>query len=250
MKQYIRIFVLLATALGFFASCINSNDITGGYGKIKFSIGHNPSLSVKSTTAEAPDTFVVSTTDSDNIQVDELSGQYADFKKQEVIVPVGTYIIEAYNVTVDQAEEGRGVQRFYGSDTLDIAASSVNFADFTCTMTNARVSFTFDDTFKNAYDMESTDNPVKVVVSTSKNPSRTIEFNKDATLAEDDPQVAYFNADEENTVLNFTITARRKSNSEDKTFTQSIEIKPQSWYKMTVKATASPDADEVVVNVQ
>ena len=250
MKRYIRIFVLLAAALPFFASCINSDDITGGYGKIKFSISHNSSVSVKGTTAEAPDNFVVSTTDANNVKVDDLSGQYADFKRQEVIVPVGTYFIEAYNVTEEKAEEGRGVQRFFGSDTLEVAASSVNFADFTCTMTNTRVSFTFDETFKKAYDMESTENPVKVVVSTSKNPSRTIEFNKDATLAEDDPQVAYFNADEENTMLNFTITARRKSNSEDKTFTQSIEIKPQSWYKITVKATGSPDSDDVVVNIQ
>ena len=132
MKRYIRIFVLLAAALPFFASCINSDDITGGYGKIKFSISHNSSVSVKGTTVEAPDNFVVSTTDANNVKVDDLSGQYADFKRQEVIVPVGTYFIEAYNVTEEKAEEGRGVQRFFGSDTLEVAASSVNFADFTC----------------------------------------------------------------------------------------------------------------------
>ena len=218
-------------------SCINNDDIATGYGKVKFNIGQNKSMAdVKSEVSEAPDSFIVSTTDSRNNEVEDLSGQYADFKKQEMIVPVGTYFIEAYNITEEQAEAGRGAQRFWGGKNLEVTASNVSFADFSCTMANARVSFTFDETFRNIYDMESTATPVKIVASTSKNPGRKIEFNKNATLEEGDSQVAYFNCDTENTVLNFTITARRKSGSQEKTFTQSIEFKPQNWYKITVKA--------------
>lgn len=237
MIRYISKSVMLAASILFFASCIDNDDITAGYGKVKFNIGHNKSMAdVKSEVSEAPDSFIISTTDSQNKEVEDLSGQYADFKKQEMIVPVGTYFIEAYNITEEQAEAGRGAQRFWGSKNLEVTASNVSFADFSCTMANARVSFTFDETFRSIYDMESTATPVKITASTSKNPGRKIEFNKNATLEEGDSQVAYFNCDTENTVLNFTITARRKSDSQDKTFTQSIAIAPQNWYKITVKA--------------
>lgn len=238
MNQHIRKYAILAASLFFMAGCINNDDIPAGYGKVKFDIGHNSTISVKSTVAEAPETFIVSTTDMQNQEVEELSGQYGDFKREEVIVPVGTYFIEAYNITQEQAEEGRGAQRFWGSKSVDVTASSVSFADFSCKMANTRVSFTFDETFKSVYDMECTENPAKVVVSTSKNPLRKIEFNKDATFAENDSQSAYFNSDAENTVLNFTVTARRKSDSQDKTFTQSLDIKPQNWYKITIKAVS------------
>lgn len=236
MNQHIRKYLLLAACTLFLASCSTNGEIPAGHGKVEFHIGQNTSISVKSQVSEAPGSFIVSTTDSQERVVEDLSGQYADFKQQEVIVPVGTYFIEAYNITPEQAEQGRGAQRFWGSKRLDVTSSNVSFADFSCAMANARVSFAFDDTFRSIYDMESSANPVKIVACTSKNPERKIEFNKNSTLEENNSQVAYFNADEENTVLNFTITARRKSDSQDKTFTKTIEIKPQNWYRITLKA--------------
>ncbi len=235
MTKYIRHFLLFAGIIATLTGCI-SNDLSPEQGKIKLSISKNSSVIIKSTVTEAPDSFLVSTTDLSDKVYEELSGTYESLKGQEFIVPVGTYNMNVCNITEEKAEEGRGAQRFYGSQSIKVTPMSMNAIDITCTMANARVSFTFDDSFKNTFDITNAENPAKVVASTSKNTARQIEFSNAATLAEDDAQIAYFNTDAQGTFLNFTITARRKSDSSDKTFTHSIEIKPQSWYKITVKS--------------
>lgn len=238
----------LLMAIVFMASCSKS-EMPYEYGNVRLSIGHNSSVIVKSATEEIPATYIISTVNSQGEAVSELNGEYGTIKEKDIAMPVGTYTVSAYNITEEEAETERGAQRFFGSTSFDIKAGELHQASFTCTMENARVSFVLDDSFKNIFDVENAENPAKVTVYTAANPSRKIEYTKDATLSEDDPQIAYFNIDSSDSSLNFTITARRKSDSADKSYSKSFALQKQSWYKVTIKAASNSGSDEVTVNM-
>ncbi len=247
MERYIKRCFFVALVAIITMGC-NKEICSSEYGCVTLSINNNASLFAKSSLTEAPDTFAVYATDLMNNMVPELSGKYDMLKHREIAIPVGTYTISAQNITEELAEEERGAQRFFGSYTLTIGEGSSNDVSFTCAMANARVSFTFDESFKNIFDTENGDFPAKISASTATNPDRVIEYNSSATLAEDDPQIAYFNVDPNNAVLNFTISARRKNDSAEKSFTKSVELQPQSWYRITIKAASASDPDDVTVN--
>ncbi len=242
-----RRFLLIAIVL-FMASCSKS-EIVYEYGNVRLSIGHNESVIVKSPAEEIPGTYIVSAVNLQGESVPELNGEYSSIKERDIVLPVGSYTVSAYNITEEEAEMERGTQRFFGSTSFDIKAGELHQASFTCTMENARVSFVFDDSFKSIFDVENAENPAKVTVYTAANPSRKIEYTKDATLSEDDPQIAYFNVDSSDSALNFTITARRKSDSADKSYSKSFALQKQSWYKITIKAAANSGSDDVTVNM-
>lgn len=208
------------------------------YGSAKLSVEQGASVFVKSTTTQAPDTYIVSTSNTqNNTVVSALSGTYGTLKEKEITVPVGNYKVEAYNITETAAEEGRGAQRFYGSKELNVTAGTLSNVSFVCKMANARVSFAFDDSFKNMFDVENTTTPAKIVATSAANADRSIEYSNATSLAEDNSQIAYFNVSASNATLNFVITAVRKSDSQTKTYNRSITLQAQSWHQVTISAS-------------
>lgn len=228
-----RIILLLLAAILAIA-CSKENPVEDS-AMARVSIEQGSSLFVKSTT-EAPDTYYVETFASGNTPFEELSGSYGDFKGKDFTLPAGSYTVTAYNITEEEAEEGRGLQRFFGSTEVALDPGSYKEISFICKMANARVSFLFDDSFKNYFDLENTASPALISASSAANPGRVVTYTGSTTLAEDDGQMAYFNVSDENPVLNFTIVACRKSDSQVKSFERSITLQPQSWHQIIIKA--------------
>lgn len=231
-----------------FAAC-SKEEAPTQYGNVKLSIEQGAAVFVKSGTSEVSDNYTVATVDADNDAVDALSGTYGSIKDKQIMVPVGNYTVSAYNITETAAETGRGAQRFFGSSPLAVTAGDLENISFTCTMDNARVSFVFDNTFKSLFDINNATNPAKVTASSAANSERKIEYNKDATLAEDDSQIAYFNVSQNDATLNFTITAVRKSDSAVKTYNKSITLQKQSWHQVTIKAATTSGSADISINV-
>ncbi len=244
MKK-IALIVLAALSI---AAC-NKTETPVQYGNVKLSIEQGASVFVKSGVSEASDDYTVSTVDANNYAVDALSGAYGTIKEKQIAVASGNYTVSAYNITDIAAEENRGAQRFFGSEQLNVTAGALETVSFTCTMANARVSFTFDNTFKALFDVANETTPAKITASSVANSTREIEYDINATLAEDDSQIAYFNVSEEDATLNFTITAVRKSDSAVKSYSKSITLQKQSWHQITVKAATTSGSADISINV-
>lgn len=233
--------------------CITScskDEIAVEYGSAKLSIEQGASVFVKgtSTTTPASDTYIVYTT-KENTKIEELSGTYGSLKDKSITVPVGKYKVEAYNIAEDKAEEGRGEQRFYGTETLDVTAGNLKEVSLTCKMANARVSFAFDESFKNLFDVNNSTTPAKIVATSAANNSRPITYDNTTTLEENNGQIAYFNVVTGNNALNFVITAVRKSDSQTKTYTKRIDLQAQSWHKITISASTTSGQGEIGIVV-
>lgn len=251
-----KLALILGTVL-----CITScskDEIAVEYGSAKLSIEQGASVFVKgtSTTTPASDTYIVYTT-KESSRIEELSGTYGSLKDKSITVPVGEYKVEAYNIAEDKAEEGRGEQRFYGTETLNVTAGNLSNVSLTCKMANARVSFVFDESFKNLFNVNHSTTPAKIVATSAANTSRKITYDNTTTLEENNGQIAYFNVVADNNALNFEITAVRKSDSQTKTYTQSINLQAQSWHKITIKASATSGqagigivVDEAITSVE
>ena len=91
--------------------------------------------------------------------------------------------------------------------------------------------------------------PAKIVANTVVNTDRKIEYTNETTLAEDDPQIAYFNVDANDATLEFTITALRKSDNQVKNYTKTITLQKQSWHQVTVKAATSQGSADITINI-
>ena len=244
-------FLSIAFAALLAVAC-NKNEIPTQYGSVKLSINQGASVFVKSedpTLPEIADEYNVSTTDANSDIVDVLSGTYGQIKDKQIAVAVGNYTVSAYNITATAAEEDRGAQRFFGSESIEVKVGELSPISFTCKMDNARVSFVFDDTFKQLFNTTDANTPAKIVANTVVNTDRKIEYTNETTLAEDDPQIAYFNVDAEDATLKFTITALRKSDNQVKNYTKTITLQKQSWHQVTVKAATSQGSADITINI-
>lgn len=247
MKKFLSIAFAALLAI----AC-NKNEMPTQYGSVKLSIDQGASVFVKSEEPALPeiaDDYIVSTTDANSSIVNALSGTYGQIKDKQIAIAVGNYSVAAYNITAVEAEEGRGAQRFFGSKDTEVTVGELSQISFTCKMDNARVSFVFDDTFKQLFNTTDVNTPAKIVAHTVANSSRTIEYTHEATLAEDDSQIAYFNVDATDATLEFTITALRKSDSQVKTYTKTITLQKQSWHQVTIKAATSQGSADITINV-
>ena len=244
-------FLLVALAALFVISC-DKNEIPTQYGSVKLSIDQGASVFVRSgenALPEVGDDYIVSTIDANSYAVEALSGTYGQIKDQQIAIAVGNYTVSAYNITAEKAIENRGAQRFFGSKDLEVKVGELNQVAFTCKMDNARVSFVFDNTFKQLFNVSDSENPAKVVAHAVANSSRTIDYTYESTLAEDDAQIAYFNVDETDATLKFTITAVRKSDSQVKEYTKTITLQKQSWHQITIKAATSQGSADIAIDV-
>lgn len=150
----------------------------------------------------------------------EYDGKVSAFTSP-MTLPTGTYTVYAENITAEEARAGRGKQRLADTqENVTVNANKTTNITLNCVMVNSQVSFAFDETFKSAFEIEST--------QITESSTRGIVWSKDATL---DSEIAYF----EPGTLNYTITTKRAG--ADKTYTGHIEMKAKTWHKLTVKAS-------------
>lgn len=143
--------------------------------------------------------------------------------KSPITLPTGTYTVSAENMTAAEALTDRGKQRLADTkENVTVSANQTNTITLNCEMVNSKVSFAFDETFKSAFEMENT----QITES-----SRGIVWTKNATLDEENEEIAYF----EPSTLNYTIKTKRAG--EDKTYTGQVEMAAKTWHKLTVKAS-------------
>lgn len=181
MKRIIPNILALSAAF-VLASCVKDGS-TVGMLKIVLECGSEISADVRPATrgavTEASDDYIV--TISDGV----FEGSYAELKDQEFIVPAGTYTVEAYNCTPDEAlsaKGGYGQVRYYALEDVEVLGAQDNTVSLTCKMTNAMMTLCLDESFSSVFDMGITD----VTFETAER-----------SLVMDETSEAYFNAGDE-----------------------------------------------------
>lgn len=225
---------IAALAIMFMASACSKEEKPVEYGTATLSIEQGASVFVKAGNP-IDDTYEITST------ADAFNGKtYSQIQGQTFTMATGTYTISAENISETVAETDRGAQRFHGATEFEVTANSKANVSFECKMANARVSFTFADSFKEFFDVNNSTTPAKISASTGTiGTDRTIEYNATATLAADDSQIAYFNTVPAGKTLTFTISACRKIDGVKKEYTKTISILPQYWHQVTISASTT-----------
>lgn len=155
MKRIIPNILALSAAF-VLASCAKDKSLVGRLSvalECDFEISADVQPATKGGVTEASDEYIV--TISDGI----FNGSYAELKGREFIVPVGTYVIEAYNCTADEAlaaNSGYGQARYYGLESIEVLAAQENPVSLVCRMANAMMTLTFDESFSSVFDAGAT----------------------------------------------------------------------------------------------
>lgn len=225
------------------------------YGKVTLSVNEGNTVYVKSESiTEANGDYLVETLNSSSVQVSALSGTYSNLKGQTITVPVGSYTITSQNITASQAEaayEGMGAAHYFGKSSFAVSASATpSNVSVICTMANAKVTFDYDETFTNMFNMASS-TQVPTIVAT---PSNSLTAGRSVTFTGDvnhDGKAAYFTVASTGTTLSFTITAARLSDGVVKSYTSTtpVSLAAKTWHKVKIAASSNNGQAQITINV-
>ncbi|MGN1210924.1 MAG: DUF4493 domain-containing protein [Candidatus Cryptobacteroides sp.] len=112
----------------------------------------------KAVSDEEIDTFIIS------VEGTSISGKYSEIKGREFTLPAGNYVVTAENLSEADAapESGYGQARYTGSETFTVQALSMTqTVTVGCTVANAKVSASADESFTSVFDVAS----IKVTVA-------------------------------------------------------------------------------------
>ncbi len=228
---------IAALAIMFMASACSKEEKPVEYGTATLSIEQGASVFVKSAATEDElDNFQISATKNGSA-VSELTKKYSDLKGQTITLSTGEYVVSAENISETEAEEGRGAQRLAGSNNLTIEAGKTSSINIACSMVNAKVTFTFADSFKAMFKEDDATTPATISAITAVNTHNraAVTYSKDATL---ETEEAFFTVDGSNSTLNFTITAVN-NNGETKTYNNTLTLEPKTWHKVTINGSST-----------
>ena len=142
-------------------------------------------------------------------------------------IPAGEYVIEVESCTAEDADNGAGKMRMYGSESVTVEAGKTSDASVSCTMANARVTLAMSPEFASA------------IVEGSIGASVTDGVRKIAISGIDQQHLleraVYFNVDlPSGKTVTFTVTAGIAENQKLKTFELPVTLKPGVWNKVTL----------------
>lgn len=225
------------------------------YGKVTLSVNEGNTVYVKSENiTEAGGDYLVETLNSSSVAVSALSGTYSSLKGQTITVPVGSYTITSQNMTASQAEtenSGMGAAHYFGTGSFAVSASATpSNVSVTCTMANAKVTFDYDETFTDMFNMASA-TQVPTIVATPSNSlsgSRSVTFSGDVNHESD---ASYFTVASNGTTLSFTITAARLSDGVVKSYTSTtpVTLAAKTWHKVKIAASSNNGQAQITINV-
>lgn len=206
------------------------------YGTFSMNMTTSQDIIASKAVAEATDDYNVIISQG----ATEVKNQTYGELKTPFPMATGTYNILAQNITEAAAVEGRGAQRFAGSNSFNINAGQTTSVTVACSMTNTRISLTYSEEFKQVF------TNVNVTVYESSDAAvqtgrREVSFDANATI-EDTATWAYFNIDSDPEIT-LVINATR-SDGELKTYTKKQTVAAKNWHKITIKpSTTNGQAD-------
>lgn len=230
MKK-IYIFIIASAALLLSSCSIDSNK---GYGYLNLSVTE-PEVSIitetktegeESVPVEVAPNYLVTITNTETKKVK--SDTYSKIKI--CTLETGLYDVNAENISLEKAVEGRGAQRFYGEDSFEIRSGRTTNVNFTCEMVNARVSLTIDSTFRKVYKL----NETTINVYESSSPERVVNFPTSSTK---DNNWAYFNIDKDPELVVNVQTVRNDGQASN--FTMKVTLKPKYWHNLVLATTTT-----------
>ncbi len=191
----------------------------------------------------ADDIIVTTKAEVDNVDsyivyVGEDSYTYGTDVKDKVLeINPGSYAVYAENMTHEKAHEGNGSLRLATTpQNITVAAGQTSEVKLHCTAANAKITVTFDDSFKAAF------SSWDVVLGYNGNDSRNFAIDE-----ETENTVYFYNIHTEGTGLKLNLTALPKVNAENKkTNTTTLEIQAGHHYTVNYSAGTSGYVDITV----
>lgn len=145
------------------------------------------------------------------------------------------YVVEAYNITSEQALEGRGRLRLYGmSDPFSIAPEDHYKVSLLCRPSNAKLTVGYTSGFLAKY------SDVIVRAFEPSLPERVVNFDINATTQSQE-QFAFFNIDEEPAVC--VEVEAITSSGDTNVFSRRFPIAAGQWLKLNI------DLDHVILSL-
>lgn len=145
------------------------------------------------------------------------------------------YTVEAYNITDEQALEGRGCLRLYGlSEPFSVAPEDHHTVSLVCKPSNAKLTVGYTSGFLAKY------SDVTVRAFETSLPERVLSFDNNATT-DSAEQFAFFNIDED-PALCVEVEAITSSGDTNK-FSRTFPIKAGQWLKLNI------DLDYVILTL-
>lgn len=136
------------------------------------------------------------------------------------------YVVEAYNITSEQALEGRGRLRLYGiSDPFSIAPEDHYIVSLLCRPSNAKLTVGYTSGFLAKYQ------DVTVRAFEPSLPERVVNFDINATTQSQE-QYAFFNIDEDPAMC--VEVEAITSNGDTNIFSRTFPIKAGQWLKLNI----------------
>lgn len=176
--------------------------------------------------------------DSYTVYVGETSYTYGTQVKDQVLeISPGSYAVYAENITPEAAHEGNGSLRLASeSQNITVAAGQTSDVELACKAVNAKITVTFDDSFKAAF------SSWDVVLGYNGDESRNF------TITNETENTDYFyNIHPEGTGLKLNLTALPKVNAENsKTNTTTLDIEAGYHYTVNYSAGTSGYVDITV----
>ena len=145
------------------------------------------------------------------------------------------YVVEAYNITSEQALEGRGRLRLYGmSDPFSIAPEDYHTVSLLCRPSNAKLTVGYTSGFLAKY------SDVIVRAFEPSLPERVVNFDINATTQSQE-QYAFFNIDEDPAVC--VEVEAITSSGDTNVFSRRFTIVAGQWLKLNI------DLDYVILTL-
>ena len=145
------------------------------------------------------------------------------------------YVVKAYNITSEQALEGRGRLRLYGmSDPFSIAPEEHYKVSLLCRPSNAKLTVGYTSGFLAKY------SDVTVRAFETSLPERVLSFDNNATT-DSAEQFAFFNIDEDPSVC--VEVEAITSNGDTNVFSRRFPIAAGQWLKLNI------DLDYVILTL-
>lgn len=228
MKKYLSLLAIVSVIL---AACSNDDDsVITEYGYLNLTIDTDETvvLPVRAATAEELQDYTVILAQSDEIVWEK---KYSEIEDTDLSFTRGNgYTVTAENCTETEAEtanDNLGQARYAGtSETFKITIGETTDVSVTCSMQNAQVSVTFDESFTEAYTTYSFD------FYKTEDADRTFSYTETTT---DTSSYVYFNTGD-NSELTYALKATK--DAEERTLASgTVTLVAAKWIMFSISTS-------------
>lgn len=205
-------------------------DMHQAMGTLSVSLEPEVNVEVKACDENAKDNYIVSVTSSEDVSGLPYQSAFKDFKS--LSLPMGTYTVSAENCSEDEAVNGYGHKRLYGTRDVTLSSKSPNqTANLDCVLVNSLISIIFDPSVAGVF------NELKVSI---KSGTRSVDIKETDAIKE-----AWFNPAE----ISWTISGTVKKNGNIVSQSNNMRLEARKNLKINVHVTYSNGQISMTPNI-